>query len=301
MFSNRLYILLFPLCAMLLLASCKETISHNGKVPLVGVENEFLYKEDVDQLFATNRPQMDSVTFVKEYIQHWLEDVLLYKMAQRNIPDSKDVEALVDSYRKSLLLNIYQEKLVEQQLKREVTDTEIAEFYEYHKEMFLLDEPILQGLFLKVSKNAPRLAQVRKWYKSNKVDDIENLEKYSLTNAIVYEYFMDSWQSLSSLAAKMPITADELLSRLKKDDTIEFSDSAYYYFINSSLLLRKGELKPLDLASVEIEELLVNTLKANFMNEVKNNLFEEAMASGQVKFYDESSSKQLQAKMSEQN
>lgn len=286
---------------MLLLASCKETISHNGKVPLVGVENEFLYKEDVDQLFATNRPQMDSVTFVKEYIQHWLEDVLLYKMAQRNIPDSKDVEALVDSYRKSLLLNIYQEKLVEQQLKREVTDTEIAEFYEYHKEMFLLDEPILQGLFLKVSKNAPRLAQVRKWYKSNKVDDIENLEKYSLTNAIVYEYFMDSWQSLSSLAAKMPITADELLSRLKKDDTIEFSDSAYYYFINSSLLLRKGELKPLDLASVEIEELLVNTLKANFMNEVKNNLFEEAMASGQVKFYDESSSKQLQAKMSEQN
>ncbi len=286
---------------MLLLASCKETISHNGKVPLVGVENEFLYKEDVDQLFATNRPQMDSVTFVKEYIQHWLEDVLLYKMAQRNIPDSKDVEALVDSYRKSLLLNIYQEKLVEQQLKREVTDTEIAEFYEYHKEMFLLDEPILQGLFLKVSKNAPRLAQVRKWYKSNKVDDIENLEKYSLTNAIVYEYFMDSWQSLSSLAAKMPITADELLSRLKKDDTIEFSDSAHYYFINSSLLLRKGELKPLDLASVEIKELLVNMLKANFMNEVKNNLFEEAMASGQVKFYDESSSKQLQTKMSEQN
>ncbi len=286
---------------MFIFTSCEETVSHNGKTPLVGVENEFLYKEDVNQLFATNRPQMDSVAFVKEYVQHWLEDVLLYKVAARNVPDSKNVEALVESYKKSLLLNIYQERLVDQQLKREITTSEVEEFYEYHKEMFQLDEPILQGLFLKVSKNAPRLSQVRKWYKSNNVNDIENLEKYSLTNAIVYEYFMDSWQPLSALAARMPITSEDLLSRLKKDDTIEFSDSAYYYFVNSSMLLRKGELKPLDLASVEIEELLVNTLKANFIKEVKRNLYEEAMASGNIKFYDEKSSAQLQKMMSEQN
>lgn len=300
MISNRLHILLTAFCAMLFFASCEEVVLHNGKTPLVSVDKEFLYKEDVDQLFRTNRPQMDSVAFVKEYVRHWLEDVLLYKVAQHNVPDTKEVNALVEGYRKALLLNIYQEKLVEQQLRREITDAEVAEFYEYHKDMFRLDEPMLQGLFLKVSKTSPRLAQVRKWYKSNNADDIEKLEKYSLTNALVYEYFMDSWRPLSSLAAKMPITSDELLERLKRDDAIEHSDSLYVYFINSSMLLRKGELQPLDLASAEIRELLVNTMKANFIKEVKHNLYEEAMNSGDIKFYEENPSISLKEAMSEQ-
>lgn len=299
MFKCRRHIYLIATAFLLLLVlSCEETITHKGKTPLLSVDKEYLYREDVEQLLASHKySASDSVAFANEYMRHWLEDVLLYRMARRNVPDSKDIERLVDSYRKALFLNIYQERLVTQQLEREISDSEIALFYEQNKEMFLIDEPMLQGLYLKVSSNAPRLNSVRKWYKSNRQEDIENLEKYSLTNAVVYEYFMDNWLSLSSLAAKMPITADDLFERLKRDDYIEFEDSTHLYFVNASCLLRKGEQKPLDLASAEIRELLINSIKANFIKEVKRNLYNDALQSGDVKFYDEQSSVQLQKTM----
>ena len=115
---------------------------------------------------------------------------------------------------------------------------------------------------------------------------MENLEKYTLTNAIVYDYFVDNWRKLESVAARMPITADDLLSRLKKDNVVEFSDTAAIYFVNATNLVVKGEQKTLDMAYGEIEDLLLNSMKVNFINEVKYDLLKQALESGDVKIYD---------------
>lgn len=280
--------LLFSVSAVFL--SCDEKIDHQGKTPLVSVDRDFLYKEDVARFYAANLPVADSLHFVSEYVRNWLKDALLFRVARHNIPEGKDVERLVDNYRRSLILNIYRDKLIEQQLRREITDTEIATFYEHNKELFVLDEPMMQGVYLKVAKSAPEMVSVRKWIKGASAQDIENLEKYSLTNAIGYEYFADSWRTLDALAAKMPITSDVLLSRLKRDNVLEFSDSVAVYFLNATSLLYKGEQQPLDMATEKIRNLLVNSLKVNFINEVKRDLFNQAIESGDIKFYDKGSS-----------
>lgn len=273
--------------SMLLLTSCKEQINHNGKTPLVSVNKEFLYKEDILNLQTFDATLADSTSFAKNYIQHWIEDALLYDVAQHNVPSSIEIEKLVENYRKTLILNMYQRRLVDQQLKREITDAEVERFYRQNEQLFYLDEPVMQGVYLKVSKSAPEIKMVRKWMERGEAADIENLEKYSLTNAIVYDYFQDNWLPLSALAAKMPISSEELLSRIKKEDFVEFSDSAAVFFVNVSSVLDKGEPKPLDLASVEIRELLTNSLRANFIKEVKHNLYNQAVQTGKVKFWTE--------------
>lgn len=294
MFGYGRKILPFCLSVLLLTVACDEVVNHKGKTPLVSVDKEFLYREDVDLQFATNRPLMDSVAFVKEYVRHWLEDVLLYKKARMNVADSKKIDQMVESYKKSLFLNIYQERLVEQQLEREISDNEISVFYEENKEMFLLDEPMMQGLFLKLPKNASKLSSVRKWCKGETSEDLENLEKYTLTNAITYENFFDKWYPLSALAAKMPINEDNLLAKLKNDEFLELGDSTSIYMLNATYLLLKGEQLPLELAQGEIRNLLINSLKASFVNEVKRNLCDEALVAGDVEFYDKESSNGLQ-------
>ena len=122
-------ILLF-LVAMLVWTSCGNNIDHGGKTPLVGVGADFLYQEDVEQMLTSDRMIKDSAEFVQKYIEHWLEDVLLYNQAKRNVSSSKDIARLIDNYKKSLLLNIYQERLVSQQLDKEILSDEIAAFYE---------------------------------------------------------------------------------------------------------------------------------------------------------------------------
>lgn len=272
--------------AILFCFSCEEKIDHKGKTPLASVGNKYVYKEDVARFYVANLPINDSVAFVRNYVRGILEDILLFDVAARNVPEDKDIARLVEDYRRSLILNIYQDRLIEQQLRREIPETEVTAFYEKNKELFVLDEPMMRGIYLKISKNAPKIASVRKWIQGVTPTDFENLEKYTLTNAIAYEYFVDNWRRLESLAAKMPVSAHDLLSRLQKSNVVEFSDTAAIYFVNATELIQKGEQEPLDMAHGEIEELLLNSLKVNFVNEAKRDLLKQAIESGDVKFYD---------------
>lgn len=283
------------LSVVLLLLSCTAEIDHRGRTPLVGVGNDFLYKEDVVALNVTALPSVDSAEFVHNYIRGWLEDALFYRMAARNVASAGEVDRMVENYRRALLLNIYQERLVEQQLKQTLADEDVEAFYKSNADLFKLEEAHLQGLFLKLPLTAPKLQSVRKWLTKMAPEDIENLEKYNITNAVTYDYFVDSWRSLPSVAAKMPLTAEALLKSLEKSAFVEAADTAYIYMLTSVAKLDKGEQAPLELASDEIKSLLINSMKANFVKGVKRDLYNKALEQGEIIFYDTESSATIAA------
>ena len=284
---KRTVYLLFATIVALVASSCNEQIDHGGKTPIVGVGNEFLYKEDVELLLSSNRMIKDSAEFVQEYVAHWLEDVLMYRQAKRNVAQSKEVDRLIQNYKKSLVLNIYQERLVDQQLDKEITPDEINTFYESNKLLFRMEEPMVKGVFLKLSLKAPKLESVRRWCKSDNPEELEKLEKYTLTNAQIYEYFCEEWQSLSLLASKVTLSEDELNAKVSSKGMVEFKDTSAIYIMNITDYLPVGTQKPLDLAESEIKELLVNSRKAEFLQRVKKDIYTDAINSGEVKFYNQ--------------
>ena len=267
-----------------LFASCSDAVDHGGKTPLVSAGDEYLYREDIDQLLALNSNIKDSAAFVNRYIKQWLEDALFYDRAKHNVSSSKEISRLIENYRKSLLLNIYQERLVDQQLDKEITPEEVASFYETNSSMFKTEEPMLKGLLLKVSLKAPKLDAVRKWCKSDTPDE---LEKYTITNAQAYEYFRETWMPLSAIAAKLSFSEEELKGKISMQGMTEFKDTASIYIFNIDEYLPAGAIKPIDLAEPEIKELLVNSRKAEFLQQMKQSLFEEALQSGDIRYYRE--------------
>ena len=80
---------------MVLVLSCNSKVDHGGKTPLVSVGDSYLYKEDVVAMLATDRMIKDSADFVEKYVEHWLEDILLYNQAKRNVASSKEVARLI--------------------------------------------------------------------------------------------------------------------------------------------------------------------------------------------------------------
>lgn len=274
--------IMIPLFA---LSSCKEEILHKGKTPLVSVGKEFLYKEDVQRFCSANPPSGDSIEYVNRYINRWIEEALFYNVALRNVPVAGEVEKLVESYKRSLILNLYQEGLVEQHLRPTISDEEVQEFYNNNIAMFELEEPIFKGLFLKVPVAAPKLNSLRKWYKSREIDDLEKLDKYSITNNVVYESFQDAWERLAVIASKASLPVDELAQRLGRDKDIEFRDKEYVYFLSVDSFVNKGSHKPVELVEGEIRELVTNTLKAEFIKENKRNIYDEAIKRGAIEYY----------------
>lgn len=274
------------LCALNGLWSCNQEHDHKGKTPLVEVAGKFLYEEDLRLALPLNLTKDDSVLFAEHYIKTWIEDALLFDKAEGNIPDNEKIATLVDNYRKSLIMHVYQEELVNQRLAAEISETEISAYYEENKALFVLDEPVVKGLFIKVPLQSQDLANVRRWYKRNSQDAIENLEKYSLRHAVTYDYFYDQWKAVKDLASIIP--SKELKNNdayLDKNRNVELKDTAYHYFLHIEEFLNEGKVKPLDFAREEIKDILINTKRVKFIENIKDELYQDASDENRINYF----------------
>ena len=274
------------LFVVLALGGCSQEYDHKGKTPLVGVAGKFLYKEDLRLALPMNLTKEDSILFSERYIKTWIEDVLLFDKAEGNIPDNDKIANLVENYRKALIMHVYQEELVHQKLVEEISVSDIEAYYDENKSMYLLEEPVIKGLFIKVPLHAQGLANVRRWYKQNSQDAIEQLEKYSLRNAVTYDYFYDTWKSVKDVISAIPEgewkRTDDYLD---KHRNVELKDTAYCYFLHVEDFQGKGKVKPLDFAKEEIKNILINLKRVNFINHVKDDLYRQASDKNKIIYY----------------
>ncbi|WP_294630392.1 peptidyl-prolyl cis-trans isomerase [uncultured Bacteroides sp.] len=269
-------ILVLLLITLLTCGACKEQHDHKGKTPLVEVDGNFLYKEDLMSVLPVGLSKDDSILFAEHYIRSWAEEVLLYEKAADNIPDNVDVDKLVENYRKALIMHTYQQELINQKLTKEIPEQEIADYYAKNKELFKQESPMMKGLFIKIPLTAPQLNNVRRWYKSDKQEAVENLEKYSLQNAVKYEYFYDRWVSVADVLDLIPLKVEAPEEYVDKHRQIELQDTAFHYFLNVSDYRGAGEEKPYEFARAEVKDLLVNQKRVGFMEQVKNDLYQQA-------------------------
>lgn len=275
-------ILVFLLITLLACGACKERYDHKGKTPLVEVDGNFLYKEDLMSALPVGLSKDDSILFAEHYIRNWAEEILLYEKAADNIPENVDVDKLVENYRKALIMHTYQQELINQKLANDIPEQELTDYYEKNKELFKLETPMIKGLFIKVPLTAPQLNNVRRWYRSDKQDAIESLEKYSLQNAVKYEYFYDKWVSVTDVLDMIPLNVDAPETFVGKHRQMELKDTAFYYFLNVRDYLGAGEEKPYEYARSEVKDLLVNQQRVNFMEQVKNDLYQQAVNSNKI-------------------
>lgn len=258
-------------------ASCAEKHGHGSGIPLVEVDGNFLYRENLQSVLPVGTSKDDSLLFAEHYIRSWVEDVLLYEKAQNNIPENGEIDRLVENYRKALIMHTYQQGLIEQKLSKEIPEQEIAEYYEKNKGLFKLDRSLVKGLFIKVPLTAPQLGNVRKWYKSDAQESIEHLEKYSLQNAVKYEYFYDKWIPLADVLDLIPLKVETPGEYVNKNRHVELKDTAFYYFLNITDYRGTGEQEPYEFAKPEVKDMLVNIKQVDFMRQVKDDLYKRAV------------------------
>lgn len=278
----RIYTVVLLLSITFFCISCSEKYNHGGKTPLVEVNGNFLYKEDLLGVMPVPISSDDSVLFAEHYIRNWVDNTLLNDKAKKNIANNKEIERLVDNYRKSLIIHSYQQALINQKLTKDIPESELQEYYENNKNLFKLDRPIVKGLFIKVPLNAPQLANVRKWYKSQTQDAIDNLEKYQFQNAVNYAYFYENWIPISEVLDLMPLEVDSAEDYINKNRQIELKDSAYYYFLNVSDFRGNGEEEPYEFARPDVVDLIVNTRQVDFLKQVKEDLYQQAVKQNKI-------------------
>ncbi|MDR2970293.1 MAG: peptidyl-prolyl cis-trans isomerase [Tannerellaceae bacterium] len=273
---------------LLLLCACREGRDNGDTEVLATVGEKVLKRSDVTLLIPKGISSSDSLFMAEGFIKKWVKDALVYDVALNNLGNEKaEINKLVEDYRESLVRYRYQERLLRERLTADIRESDKLNYYEENQKKFILDKSLIKGLFLKIPADAPGISDVRSWYKQTNVETLEKIEKYSVQNATLYDYFYDRWVDFDAIMENIPLHVSDPNAFLKANKFVEEADSSYIYLLNISEYLPSGSVEPYDYANTGIMEMLINQRKVDFIRKFEEDLYNDAIRKGKAKVISE--------------
>lgn len=275
---------LFYIILVSALTGCEYLHQRQAGTAVVTVEGQSLYLSDLEEVTSGATTKEDSTTIANNYIRQWATDVLLYSRAKRSSENASTIEALVEDYRRTLYVHEYEQYLVDTRMPKQVEDDSVLLFYQRYADRFLLRETILSGMFISLPNDAPHIEDLHKWMEDLNDEHLEKIEKYAYQYATAYELFSDQWQTLHNVMLRMPTASKELEQDIRKNNFVQYQDSAYVYLLRITDKHLAGEPMPIEYARPEIEKVLLNKRQVQFLQKQKEELYRQAIRQNKIVF-----------------
>lgn len=263
------------LSSLLLLWSCSKEVENVTEEPLATVFGKSLYPSDIQGIVGQGVSSKDSSILVRSFIENWAKEQLIIAIAEQNIPDDLDVDRLVEDYRLSLIRHSYEQKLVEQRLDSLVTDNEIRRYYESALDQYQLDKTIVQGKFVKLSKQAPKQDTLKKWWK-NLEPNKQAMSDYCRMYADKFVLEDSIWIDVDYLAAEFPISSLKT-GAITGGLNVIASDEEYNYYINVDKVVRQGQIAPLSYVKNKIIKVILRKRKFELLDNMTEELYKREL------------------------
>lgn len=286
---NKTLLSIFTIVSLTLVySSCTKNRlgeADRSKMPIVTVLEKTLYKGDLDGIIYYGMTPEDSAAATQTYIKMWINDRLIYDKAKKNISQKREIDELVEEYRKSLIVNDYQTKLLRERLSKSISDADLQAFYNKNKERFALKENIIKGLFLKIPRESPQLENFQKWYKQDNETAVREIEKHTLQNAVGYENFYDNWVSFDDVMDNIPEILKDSEDFLKKNKTLQAKDTSFVYMLNIKEYKLQGGEAPFEFIKDYLTDAYIEEKRDEFLKELQTDLYNKALSDDHIKYY----------------
>ncbi len=274
-------VILFDL-SLLSWNACDRLSSNDGnRHPVMEVAGQTLYQEDIDGVMPAGYSAQDSAIFTQKYMYRWAVNALLYDKASNNV-DMREINRSTEQFRRDLIINKYKHSLVEGRMQNVIEDS-IASYYSRESKRFPLKEAVLKGVFLKVPANT-KTNQLESWLGNLSDDNLDKIMRYCTQYALDCKFFNDTWTYSSEISSQMPKGINPRDPNLTSGVIVQTNENEIYY-LRICDVIAAGQPMPLELASYEIRNILLNRQKNKIILDFENNLYNEAVKDERIKIF----------------
>ncbi|OFY39262.1 MAG: hypothetical protein A2X18_04385 [Bacteroidetes bacterium GWF2_40_14] len=271
--KKTLILVLIPL-----LFSCKYLNFTSSDAVVAEVGDKVLYESEVKNLIPQGTSPDDSVKMVEQYVNSWALKHLLQKKAESELSKSEsDVEQELEDYKSSLLVYKYEKIYLEARLDTVVTDDECKEYYDNYSSNFTLNNSVVKARVIKISERSPNLENIRRMYRANSIEDIDELEKLCYNSADRYDNFNNEWVEISNIAKEIPYDVQMCEREAWSKSYIETNDSLYRYFVFFLDKIAPEGTAPYEFYKTKIKEIIISKRKQELIVKLEKNLIQEAL------------------------
>jgi hypothetical protein len=246
--------------------------------PVARVGNSYLYQDELAGIAPTDVTGEDSIARVTAYVNSWIRKQLVINEAMKNIDINElEVERKVLDYRYSLIGYEYQNYYIKQNLNDSVSDQEIETYYKERLDNFILKQNIIQGVYIKVPKSAPRTKKVKDLMFSKKAKDREELKSYCISFSAAYHLGDSSWIEFDKLVANSPLAEiPNKIQFLRSYNYYETTDNEFLYFLKIDAYKISDNVSPLEFVKQEIKNIILNKRKVELARKLEDDVYENA-------------------------
>jgi len=249
---------------------------------LVSVGDSALTVAEVLRRMPAGLSPADSANMFERIVGHWVRDLVLLDVAEKNIPDPDRIERMVEAYRNGLIVDQYLSTVSEHAVD-DVSEKRIKEYFDSHRGMLVLEQPLVRGVFVKVAENDETLDNLRRWMSRLSDEDVDNIEKYGLRQASRYEYFLDEWHEWNVIAEQIPYRFFDADAFVSSSADFETSADGSVYLLHISDYITSGNEMPYEFARLKIREILRAADVASHRDRLMDDIYRDRIRSGELR------------------
>lgn len=285
--TRRFYITLIILVVLPALSSCRAISSFFGSDDVVAVVgSDKLFREDIEALIPKGLSSEDSLRLASQYINSWASDRVYLKIAEEQLSKSeKDVTKELEEYRRSLLKYRYEQLYVNERLDTAVSQSVIEEYYQAHKDNFVLERPVVKARFVNISSDSPSLKQIRKRMSSTEANDLIEADSIAFSSAVKFTTWSDKWIDVAVLAREYSADYSSVLSKMNKRWIEDVDTTGHVRLTYVSDIMQKGQTAPIEYCQDNIKNIIISSRRQNLLLNLEQDLLKDARANGDFKIY----------------
>ena len=245
----------------------------------------------------------DSAAFAERLIDRWMREQVMLAQADAQLKEERtSLNAALEAYRRSLLINTYETRYVESRLDTDVDDPEVLAYYEDHAELFTLHDHAVRVLYMHlpdpessaIALRAPwtkrdarawnkEMDQLKEWLTAADSVSIPLLERWCMEHGAVHHVDHEAWWRVAELLDEVPLSLYRVEDQIQRTSPLTFSAEGRVYFVRFLDHGLKGKVAPLDVARDQIEELVLQGRRQRMLDALRDTLFQQAWAEGKLR------------------
>lgn len=252
--------------------------------------DEILFLEDIPtHKIAELGVDQDSATWLKNYVNDWVETRILLQNAQEVLQsDLKDLEELLTTYMHNLLVYELEKNWVENFSDTLFTREELFEYYEQNKDNFQLRSNIVKMRYLKLDKN---ISKKDLTFSKNKLfnpsQEGDSLLRIFAEKQAENFYLDDNWLQFDDVLREVPISSNFSQQRfLQNNRQVNLEDQNYIYLVFFMDFKIKDDISPFEMEESQIKTYILLQKKAAYIAEKRKEVINNAYSNAQVKLWE---------------
>jgi len=266
---------------------CNGTKNQPGRVAVAKAGDRVLFLDEIPMNGLSESNPADSAAYVQNYINKWARRELLFLQAAANLSPEQmnEIDYQIAETRRNLVIHEYQSMMMVQKMDTIISREEMESYYSANNESFILTSNIVKALFIKLPVETPNMWKFRSLIRSDRPEDVQELESLCYQFAERYNDFDEKWITMDKLSIEMKeeVPNQENFLRWTKFHETRDSSSVCLVAINDFRL--RETLAPFEYVIEDIRRMIWNNRRIEFLRELENGIYNEGLKQNSFKIF----------------